>query len=83
MIAKTIGFAVSDKDLKDLEELVDYFADGNRSAYLRQTIKIMKSVMHAERFREFQAYGAQKAAEQGITADDIPAIVRRVLKGRE
>jgi hypothetical protein len=80
---KTVGFAVSDKDLADLEELVEYFADGNRSAYLRQTIKIMKSVMLAERLRETQAYGTQRAAELGISPEDIPALVRKLLKGRE
>ena len=83
MTTQTIGFAISEADREDLDELVAYFGDGNRSAYLRATIKIMKSVMHAERLRELQAYGAQKSAELGITADDIAAITRRVLKGRE
>lgn len=83
MATKTVGFAVSDQDLEDLEELVEYFANGNRSAYLRQTIKVMKSVMLAERLRAHQTYGAQKSAELGISPDDIPALVRRVLEGRE
>ncbi|MBS2536366.1 hypothetical protein KGQ20_26750 [Catenulispora sp. NF23] len=83
MAMKTIGFAVSEKDLAALDELAEYFADGNRSAYLRQTIKIMKSVKHAEELRKIQAYGAQRSAESGITVDDITTICRRVLKGRE
>lgn len=44
----TIGFAVSEEDRIILDELVDYFGDGNRSAYLRATFKIMKSVKLAE-----------------------------------
>lgn len=80
---KTVGFAVTDQDLEDIDKLAEYFSDGNRSAFLRQSIKIMKSVKIAEELRELQAYGAQKSAEQGITADDITAICRRVLKGRQ
>lgn len=83
MVTKTIGFAVSEKDLAELDKLVDYFGDGNRSAYLRATIKVMKSVMHAEKLRELQSYGAEKAAQQGLTPEDVTAMVRRVLKGRE
>ncbi|GAA3377909.1 hypothetical protein GCM10020367_55440 [Streptomyces sannanensis] len=80
---QTIGFAVSDADRADLDELVEYFGGGNRSAYLRATIKIMKSVKLAEELREVQAYGEQKLAEQGASLADVTAITRRVLKGRE
>jgi len=83
MSTQTIGFAIAESDRADLNELVAYFGGGNRSAYLRATIRVMKSVMHAERMQEFQQYGAQKAAEEGIALEDIPAITRRVLKGRE
>jgi hypothetical protein len=83
MSTQTIGFAVSDADRADLDELVEYFGGGNRSAYLRATIKIMKSVKLAEELRELQGYGEQKLAEQGATLADVTAITRRVLKGRE
>ena len=83
MSTQTIGFAVSDADRAELEELVEYFGDGNRSAYLRATIKVMKSVKLAEELRDVQSYGEQKLAEQGVTLADVTAITRRVLKGRE
>jgi hypothetical protein len=83
MSTQTVGFAVSDADRAELDELVEYFGGGNRSAYLRATMRIMKSVKLAEELREVQAYGEQKLAEQGLTLEDVTAITRRVLKGRE
>jgi hypothetical protein len=79
---KTVGFAISDEDQAQLDELVEYFGQGNRSAYLRATFKIMKSVKLAEQWREMQAYGQQRLAEEGLTVEDLPEITRRVLKDR-
>jgi hypothetical protein len=77
-----LGFAVADEDRALLDELVAYFGHGNRSAYLRATLKVMRSVQLAEQLRELQAFGQAKLAEQSLTIDDIPEITRRVLKGR-
>lgn len=82
MATTTIGFAVADEDRGELEELVEYFGQGNRSAYLRATLKVMKSIKLAEQLRELQAYGQSKLAEQGLTLDDVSEVTRRVLKGR-
>jgi hypothetical protein len=83
MATMTIGFAVAEEDRAELDELVDYFGNGNRSAYLRATLKIMMAVKLAEELRELQAYGQGKLAAQDLDLDDISAITRRVLKGRE
>jgi hypothetical protein len=81
MSTRTIGFAVEDDDRPLLDELVEYFGDGNRSAYLRATLRFMASVKLAEELRETQAYGQLRSAELGLAIDDIPALTRRVLKG--
>jgi hypothetical protein len=81
MATTTIGFAVADEDREALAELVEYFGNGNRSAYLRATLKVMKSVQLAERLRELQAYGQSKLAASGHSLDDIPDLVRRATKG--
>jgi hypothetical protein len=78
----TLGFAVADKDRQLLDELVDYFGNGNRSAFLRATLRVMQSVKLAEELRELQAFGQGRLAEQGLTVDDITEITRRVLKCR-
>jgi hypothetical protein len=83
MATKTIGFAVADEDQGQLDELVRYFGAGNRSAYLRATLKVMQSVKLAEELREIQAYGQSRLAAKGLQLDDISAITRQVLKGTE
>lgn len=82
MGTKTVGFAISDEDQAQLDELVEYFGQGNRSAYLRATFKVMKSVKLAEQWRDMQAYGQQRLAEEGLTLEQIPDVTRQVLKGR-
>jgi len=64
-----------------LDELVAYFGDGNRSAYLRATLKIMKSIMIADQLRAAQAYGQQRTAELGLEQADLPARIQEFLKG--
>ena len=81
MSAQTLGFAVQPEDRPLLDELVAYFGNGNRSAYLRATLRIMRSVMLADQLRDLQAYGQHRTAELGIEPADIPARVQELLKG--
>jgi hypothetical protein len=81
MSAQTLGFAVQLDDRPLLDELVAYFGEGNRSAYLRATLKIMRSVMLAEQLREVQAYGQQRSAQLGIDPAQVPERIQEFLKG--
>jgi hypothetical protein len=81
MSAQTLGFAVQPDDRPLLDELVAYFGEGNRSAYLRATLKVMRSVMLAEQLREVQAYGQQRSAQLGIDPAQLPARIQEFLKG--
>ncbi|WP_433228961.1 hypothetical protein [Actinomadura formosensis] len=80
--AQTLGFSVQTEDRPTLDELVDYFGDGNRSAYLRATYRVMKSIMLAEQLRDLQAYGQQRTAELGIEPAEVPDRIREFLKGK-
>ena len=81
MSAQTLGFAVQAEDRPLLDELVAYFGNGNRSAYLRATLRVMRSVMLADRLRDLQAYGQQRTAELGIEPVDVSARVQEFLEG--
>lgn len=81
--AQTLGFSVQEEDRPILDELVDYFGDGNRSAYLRATYRVMKSIMLAEQVRDLQAYGQQRTAELQIDPADVPDRIREFLKGKD
>jgi hypothetical protein len=79
----SVGFAVSDEDRARLDELVDYFGGGNRSAYLRATLTVMDSIRRAEVLRSLQARSNQRLAEQGIEVSDLDDLIRSSYKKRD
>lgn len=81
MAAQTVGFAISDDDRERLDRLVEHFGGGNRSAYLRATLKVMESLRRAERLRELQAANHRRLAEQGVSAEDLPGLISKAYKG--
>lgn len=82
MATRTIGFAVAEEDRRRLERLTQRFGNGNRSAFLREAMHQMEVVERAERLAGLQAYGAERSAASGLTADDALEVVRRVLSAR-
>ncbi len=83
MASQTIGFAVADEDRERLDRLVEYFGNGNRSAYLRATLKVMESLRRAERLHELQATNHRRLAQQGISAEDLPDLIHKAYKESE
>lgn len=80
--AQTIGFAVFDEDRPQLDELVEYFGHGNRSEYLRATLKVMRSVKRAEELADLAAYGQERAEAAGLADEDaLRAAIRAAVKG--
>ncbi|PZS04668.1 MAG: hypothetical protein DLM70_07610 [Chloroflexi bacterium] len=57
MGAVNLKFWISEEDRNRLEHLVDYFARGNRSAFLHLAMKRMETLERTERFRDLQAHG--------------------------
>lgn len=47
--AKTVGFAIADEDRELLDRLVEHYAAGNRSEFLRLAMKRMEHERLAER----------------------------------
>lgn len=82
MATKTVGFAIAEEDEARLERLTERFGHGNRSAFLREAMRQMEVIDRAERLADLQAYGAERSAAEGLSADDALEIVRRVLKRR-
>jgi hypothetical protein len=81
MASQTIGFAISDEDRERLDRLVEHFGGGNRSAYLRATFKVMESLRRAERLRDLQTANHHRLAERGVSATDLPDLIREAYKG--
>ena len=78
--SRSVGFAVGSRDLERLDRLARRFADGNRSAFLRLALDRMEAADRAERLRQLQAYGAQRAAAQGVALADVEQVVERVIR---
>ena len=81
MASQTVGFAISDEDRERLDRLVEHFGAGNRSAYLRATLKVMESLRRAEQLRAMQAANHRRLAERGISTEDLPEMIREAYKG--
>ena len=67
MSTTAIGFAVADEDRPLLDRLVAKFGKGNRSEYLRETLRVMESIAIAEELQELQERNAGNLAAKGIT----------------
>lgn len=76
-MTSTVGFSIADDDRRELDELVEYFGGGNRSEYLRATLKVMRSVRNAQQLRDLQVYGQEKLAARGLALDDIPGLIKK------
>jgi len=79
MASVTISFSILEEDLPSLNHLVEVFAQGNRSAFLRIAMRQMEILERAERLDALSAYGDERLAAKGLTVDDIPDVVHRVL----
>lgn len=67
MATTTIGFAVADEDRPLLDRLVARFGNGDRSAYLRETLRVMESLAITEDLQELQERNAGELAAKGIS----------------
>lgn len=82
-MARTVGFSIAERDEARLERLVERFGGGNRSAFLREAMHQLEIIDRAERLQQLQRAGVAHSAERGITPDDVNAVVRKVLAGRQ
>lgn len=83
MTSITVGFSIRKEDETRLQHLVDHFGEGNRSAFLRAAMKHMEVLERAERLDRLSDYGAERLAAKGLSIEDIPALVKRVLSTTE
>lgn len=79
MASITVGFTLPEEEKCRLDHLVETFAQGNRSAFLRLAMKQMEGLERAERLRDLQAYGVKQRTDEGLDDITVEAIVRRVL----
>ena len=81
MRAKTVGFAIADEDRELLDRLVNKYADGNRSEFLRIAMKAMARQEMAERLMAIQAEFRRQSGGKVYTPEEVEVMVRKV-KGK-
>lgn len=80
MTAKTVGFAIAAQDRAQLDELVDYFGQGNRSQFLRAAMKRMKHEMWSEKMRAIQTQARSELGGRVVSPDEVQALVKQSLQ---
>jgi Arc/MetJ-type ribon-helix-helix transcriptional regulator len=79
--AKTVGFALPEDMLDDLEAVVNEFADGNRSEFLRIAVRHYRAKMMADRMAALRAEAKAQRGGRTYTADEVRVMVAE-LKGK-
>jgi Arc/MetJ-type ribon-helix-helix transcriptional regulator len=82
MSSVTVGFSIPEEDQERLDHLVEHFAHGNRSAFLRMAMKQMEALERAERLRDLQTFGVQQRAAAEREEVSVEDVVHRVLSAK-
>ena len=78
MAAVTVGFAIAEEDRALLEDLVAFYADGNRSEFLRLAMKRMARERFAERLSALQSDLKKDLNGRVYTTEEIVAMCKAV-----
>jgi Arc/MetJ-type ribon-helix-helix transcriptional regulator len=78
MAAVTVGFAIADEDRALLEDLVSFYADGNRSEFLRIAMKKMARDRFAKRLTDLQASIKQDLNGRVYSTEEVVAMCKAV-----
>lgn len=76
MRAKTVGFAISEKDRELLDSLADHYGNGNRSEFLRLAMKRMEHERIAQRFVETRKQISQELSGRVLTEEEVLEAVK-------
>ena len=73
-IAETVGFSVTPELVSDIQAVADYFAGGNRSAFLRMAVQDYRSRMRHSQMESFRAE-ARRQIGRILTEDEVRSLV--------
>lgn len=77
MATTPISFAVDDEDLPLLKQLVDGFAGGNRSEFLRLVMKDYKKKLRMQQMNELQQEMLAERGGRTYTTEETLATIER------
>jgi len=77
--AQTVGFSVDPEMVAEIQEVSDYFAGGNRSAFLRLAVQSYRSRMRHEQMQAFRAEARRQTGGRILTEDEVRVLVADTL----
>ncbi|WP_043533990.1 MULTISPECIES: hypothetical protein [Actinomyces] len=75
MQAKTVGFAIDESMRPDLDAVVQRFADGNRSEFLRVAVRRYKADMLRERLTDVREEARAERGGRIYSHDEVLALI--------
>ena len=72
--AETVGFSVTPELVADIQAVSDYFADGNRSAFLRLAVQDYRARMRNAQMQDFRVE-ARRQIGRILTEDEVRTLV--------
>lgn len=82
MGAVTVGFAIAEEDRAQLDELVAYYGNGNRSEFLRFAMKRLARDRIAERLASLQQQVSAELDGRVFTPDETRELIAAELKNK-
>jgi ribosomal protein L16/L10AE len=76
MRAKTVGFAISERDRELLDRLTDHFGNGNRSEFLRLAMKRMEHERISQRFIETKREIRKELSGRVLSEAEVLEVIR-------
>lgn len=73
--AQTVGFSVTPELVEEIQEVSDYFAGGNRSAFLRLAVQSYRSRMRHEQMQTFREEARRQTGGRVLSEDEVRALV--------
>lgn len=77
--AHTVGFSVTPELVEEIQEVSDYFADGNRSAFLRLAVQDYRSRMRHEQMQAFRSEARRQTGGRVLNEDEVRALVAHAV----
>jgi Arc/MetJ-type ribon-helix-helix transcriptional regulator len=76
MAAITVGFAIAEEDRAQLEELVNFYANGNRSEFLRMAMQRMARDRFANRLSQIQNLAHEELQGRLFSTKEVLKMVK-------
>jgi Arc/MetJ-type ribon-helix-helix transcriptional regulator len=76
MAAITVGFAIAEEDRAQLEELVNFYANGNRSEFLRMAMQRMARDRFANRLSQIQNLAHEELQGRLFSTEEVLKMVK-------